>query len=245
MARAGTFLLALACVNAGGCSGSEDRCGPSTCGSCAPGCVPADRCEEGTWACRCECSSGDAGGEADECTGDGDCPAGACWQFPSGQRRCVAPPEGYVEACEPDDAGCCETDGECTDGAGGRCLSVYVGHCGGELAPPTNYCRYDECQSDGDCTDGYCAPAGVAGFNAACLASVCRFDRDCTQGLRGRCEVTGADCFPFAAQLYCAYGDDPCRLGERCPSGPDGSSQRCVPDDDGHGTRCVPWEPPP
>ncbi len=49
-----------------GCSGDDaPSCGASTCGACAAGCTPMDRCESGAWVCQCVCMDAagtDAGG---------------------------------------------------------------------------------------------------------------------------------------------------------------------------------------
>ena len=152
---------------------------------------------------------------------------------PTGYERCADGSIHRVSAESSDptisDARCegtedylgCTTDGECTAGSYGACLSNPD-----EWGEGTSCsCAYS-CASDADCDSGeICLPPDIVetGRNyATCVAAACTVDADCDSG---ECGLSSWDdgC-GWTAQLQCRADEDECRSDDDCTD-----SMACVP----------------
>ncbi len=157
-------------------------------------------------------------------------------------------PTPTLSSCQYVQTPCCLADGDCTGGAGGRCLpliDVEQNFCGGAY-PQGNSCLYDQCATDQDCkantpagaSVATCLPSGALGvFSATCAYGVCRTDADCTKHPGGSCQyglaATNGVC-SLVDVLFCAYPSDPCgTAGHDCAS-----PLVCVPNSDYQGRQC-------
>jgi hypothetical protein len=188
----------------------------------------------------------------------GECPGGVCWQRLDGGKECLDPHATVPrEMCPSFDQTCCMADTDCTQHAGGHCVSRLASTLGcGGARPFGNGCLYDACTTDADCAAGKpagatvaaCIPTGALGLHTAtCIYGGCRTDADCTLHPGGSCQFGLAATHDGACDLrqvlYCGYPTDPCqaRYGS-CPTDA-GPGPVCVPEESYQGRRCVP--PPP
>jgi hypothetical protein len=110
----------------------------------------------------------------------------------------------------------CMTDGDCSMGTNGRCLS------GGRL--PTCLCSYDTCFADTDCAGKGpcdCRSKGSPPANSAnvCLKGNCQVDTDCGPG--GYCSPTydfGCGRYFGVIGYYCHKANDACIDDADCTS---------------------------
>ena len=148
-------------------------------------------------------------------------------ELPSGFVRCS---DGFVhrtealEAADPQGA----DSPECADGTQGGCSTA--ADC---VAEPHGRCLYSDasgcacsygCATDADCNEGAaCAPAGVFGPHARCIAADCRTDADCGDGLCGLSVYEG--CCVNSYALACASPLEECHTDAECTQEP------CAPHD--------------
>jgi hypothetical protein len=161
---------------------------------------------------------GSTGGSS---SGGGGSPIdGATSRVPTNHRasnaQCTAPaPAGDCSGPGPTPGGC-TTDGACTSGKDGRCISP-----GGGPASDC-VCTYDTCTLDTDCHTGEtCACHGAPytdGAGSTCVPGNCRVDSDC--GTDGYCSPSSktAVCGDSLAGYYCHTAKDECTNDSDCPS---------------------------
>lgn len=194
-----------------------------------------------------------------ECASDADCNGTTCLTVPDVRggygvcqtefddpTRCQQDPNIF-----PQDECCKHT--ECTDRAGGQCVTNMLFFCGGALPPPQNVCRYDGCQADSDCTEtsdrrpvATCVPAGAFGEPAAvCSYGTCQVDADCTERAGGECTAFFAPCANRFTGFFCTYDDSTCRADADCPPpSMQFATPKCVPGGMDDETQCIDWLPP-
>lgn len=109
--------------------------------------------------------------------------------------------------------GACTADGQCTEGANGRCQNFRG----------DQHCTYDECTQDSDCdTSGPCGCERAFWSDAnACLAGNCKTDADC--GANGFCSPTLGDCGNYSGVVgyHCHTCEDECVNDSDCADGGD------------------------
>jgi len=159
---------------------------------------------------------------AQECESPEDCDLQTCAQIADAATYCQLPLDLRVEECQtPDESNECCDDTQCTDGpngTSGRCISPFVGYCGGAGPGTGNQCRYDECQVPADCQENQaCAPAGTFGRPVnTCIPALCEQDADCTVGTGGRCSLVHTSDTCPEPMLGCTYDGDECRAAFQC-----------------------------
>jgi len=216
------------------------------------------QCKSGTWqlmpsaagSCILRMCASSGGHPPDKCSGNDNCPGGACWLQLDGSKACVSPRTSpALMTCNGTDASCCSKDGDCAQGSHGRCLpliDVKQNFCGGAF-PFGNACAYDQCASDTDCKAGMpagstvatCLPSGALDtLDATCAYGVCRTDADCTLHPGGACRYGQAATHGVCSLrdvLFCAYPSDAC---DGTSAKPCASPTICVPNDNLQGRVC-------
>ncbi len=114
---------------------------------------------------------------------------------------------GLSDACNDFREGC-ETDADCSDGDGGRCLVD---------DDDVSRCTYDECFEDDDCPSGsVCVCGGADGPGNHCATrGDCRVDADCGNG--GVCSPSRDFCGDERiVGFFCRTCDDECVADSDC-----------------------------
>lgn len=159
---------------------------------------------------------------AQQCYDPEECNFEQCQQIANAATYCGWPLNLRVDECQtPDEDNECCDDSQCTDGTNGRCISPFVGYCGGAGPETGNQCRYDECQIGTDCPENQvCAQAGTFGRPVnTCIIALCERDADCENGAEGTCALVHTSDTCPEPMLGCTYKGDECRAAYQCDNG--------------------------
>ncbi|MBK6688262.1 MAG: hypothetical protein IPG45_27550 [Deltaproteobacteria bacterium] len=179
------------------------------------------------------------------CAGPEDCGGEACLTVPNGSngwRTCAFDVVQEAVTCQGEFDGCC-TSAQCTDSAGGLCVTTIPFYCSGPPPPFANLCLYDECGPNQACgNDQLCVPARAFGEpRAHCVPAECLDDSQCTSRAGGQCRPFIAPCRGRVSGFFCTYADSACVKNEDCVALQGGY---CAPGTDGE-TECREFIPPP
>jgi hypothetical protein len=133
------------------------------------------------------------------------------------------------EACDPTirSAACkgdersksCESDGDCTEGAHGKCITG-VGQIGTYCGCVYSCADDSECKADSDGTPTVCVCANAlpqGGGQSRCVTARCQSDAECTGGDCGVSAYHNGCGISYS--LACRSANDTCAVADDCPGG--------------------------